>query len=47
LNTTTAFYFVTECLDIAVYVRLRVLMSQCIRALPGLDQFMNEPPTLQ
>ena len=41
LNTTTAFYFVTECSDIAVFVRLRVCMSQCIRTLPGLDQFGN------
>jgi len=28
LNTTTAFYFVTEFSDIAVFVRLRVCMSQ-------------------
>jgi len=41
LNTTTAFYFVTECSNIAVFVRLRVCMSQCIRTLPGLDQFRN------
>ena len=38
LNTTTAFYFVTECSDIAVFVSLRVCMSQCICTLPGLDQ---------
>jgi len=38
LNTTTAFYFATECSDIAVFVRLRVCMSQCIRTLPELDQ---------
>jgi len=38
LNTATAFYFVTECSDIAVFFRLRVCMSQCIRTLPGLDQ---------
>jgi len=24
-----------------VFVRLRVCMSQCIRTLPGLDQFRN------
>jgi len=41
LNTTTAFRFVTECSDIAVFVRLKVCMSQCIRTLPGLDQFGN------
>jgi len=41
LNTTTAFYFVTECSNIAVFVRLRVYMSQRIRTLPGLDQFRN------
>ena len=41
LNTTTAFYFVTEYSDIAVFVRLRVCMSQCIRTLPGFDQFRN------
>jgi len=36
------FYFVTECSDIAVFfVCLRVCMSQCIRTLPGLDQFRN------
>jgi len=34
-------YFVTECSEIAVFVRLRVCMSQCIRNLPGLDQFRN------
>ena len=39
LNTTTAFYFVTECSNIAVFVRLRVYMSQCIRTFPGFDQF--------
>jgi len=33
--------FVTEYSDIAVFVRLRVCMSQCIRTLPGLDQFRN------
>jgi len=32
---------VTECSNIAVFVRLRVCMSQCIRTLPGLDQFRN------
>jgi len=41
LNTTTAIYFVTEYSDIAVFVRLRVRMSQCIRTLLGLDQFRN------
>jgi len=41
LNTTTAFYFVTECSDIAVFVRLRVCVSQGIRTLPGLDQWRN------
>jgi len=41
LNTTTAFYFVTECSNTAVFVRLRVCMSQCIRTLPGLDQFSH------
>jgi len=34
-------YFVTECSNIAVFVRLRLCMSQCIRTLPGLDQFRN------
>jgi len=33
LNTTTTFYFVTECSDIAVFVRLRVCMSHCHNAL--------------
>ena len=32
---------VTECSNIAVFVRLRVCMSQCIRTLSGLDQFRN------
>ena len=41
LNTTTAFYFVTECSNFAVFVRLRVCMSQCTRTLAGLDQFRN------
>jgi len=41
LDTTTAFYFVSECSNIAVFVRLRVRMSQCIRTLSGLDQFRN------
>jgi len=41
LNTTTAFYFVTECSDIAVFVRLRVVVPHCIHTLPGLDQFRN------
>ena len=41
LNTTTVFYFVTECSDIAVFVRLRVCTSQCLRTLPGLDRFRN------
>jgi len=41
LNTTTAFYFVTECSNFAVFVRLMVFMSQCIRTLLGLDQFRN------
>jgi len=41
LNTTTAFYFATQCSDTAVFVRLRVCVSQCIRTLPGLDQFRN------
>jgi len=47
LNTTTAFYFVTEWSKIAVFVRLRVCMSQCIRTLPDLDQFRNYRPSLQ
>jgi len=34
-------YFVTGGSDIAVFVRLRVCMSQCIRTLPGLDQLRN------
>jgi len=46
LNTTTVFYFVTERSNIAVFVRLRVYMSQCIRTLPGLDQFWNSRSTL-
>jgi len=41
LNTASAFYFVTECSNIAVFVRLRVYISQCIRTLPGFDQFRN------
>jgi len=41
LNTSTAFYFVTECSNIAVFVRLRVCMSRRIRTLPGLDQFRD------
>jgi len=41
LNTATAFYFVTECSDIAVFIRLRVCMSQYIRTSPGLDQLRN------
>jgi len=41
LNTATAFDFVTECSNFAVFVRLRVCMSQCIRTLAGLDQFRN------
>jgi len=41
LNTTTAVYVVAECSDIAVFVHLRVCMSQCIRTLPGFDQFRN------
>jgi len=40
-KTTTAFYFATECSNIAVFVRLCVCMSQCIRTLPGLDKFRN------
>jgi len=40
-STTSAFYFVTECSDIAVFFRLRMCMSQCIRTLPGLDQYRN------
>jgi len=39
--TSTAYYFVIECSDIALFVRLRVCMSQRIRTLPGLDQFRN------
>jgi len=35
LITTTAFYFVTEYSDIAVFVRLGVCMSQCIHTLPS------------
>ena len=35
------FPFVTECSNFAVFARLRVCMSQCIRTLPGLDQFKN------
>jgi len=31
----------TECSNFAVSVRLRVCKSQCIRTLPGLDQFRN------
>ena len=38
LNTTTVFYFVTECSSIAVFVRLRVCMSQCIGTLLGLTR---------
>ena len=41
LNTTTAFYFVTEYSDIIVFIRLTVSMPQCISTLPGLDQFRN------
>jgi len=41
LNNTTAFYFVTEYSNIAVFVRLGLCMSQCIRTLSGLDQFRN------
>ena len=41
LNTATALYFVTECSSTAVFVRLRVCMSQCICTLAGLDQFRN------
>jgi len=42
LNTTTAFYFVNECSDTALFVRSRrVVMSQHISTLPGLDQFRN------
>jgi len=44
LNTTTAFYFVTECSNIAVFVRLRVCMSQRIRTLPDLDQLRTSVP---
>jgi len=47
LNTTTAFYFVTECLDIAVFLRLRCVMSQCIHTLPDLEQFRNGCSTQQ
>ena len=41
LKITTAIYFVIECSDIAVFAGLRVCVSQCIRTLPGLDQFRN------
>ena len=41
LKTTNACYFVTECSNIAVFVRLRECMSQCIRTLSGLEQFRN------
>jgi len=37
----SVFYFLSECSDIAVFVRLRVCMSQCIRTLPGLNHFRN------
>ena len=40
LNTTTAFYFVTEYSDITVFVRLRVCMSQRIRTLTGRGTFV-------
>jgi len=44
LNTTTAFYFVTDCSNIAMFVWWRV-MPQRICILPGLDQFRNWRPT--
>jgi len=49
LNTTTAFYFVTEYLDVAVFFRLMVCalcMPQYFRTLPGLDQGWTQCPTL-
>ena len=44
LNTTTAFYFATECSDIAVFEGL--CMPQYFRTLPGLDQGWTQCPTL-
>jgi len=35
LNTATAFYFVTECSDVAVFFRLRV--CECHNTFVGLD----------
>jgi len=37
LNTTTAFYSVTECSDVTVFLRTCACIPQHIRTLPGLD----------
>jgi len=45
-NTATAFYFVTECSDVAVFSFDGVWMPQYFRTLPGLDQGWTQCPTL-
>jgi len=44
LNTTTAFYFATECSDVTVFEG--VYMPQHFRTLPSLDQGWTQCPAL-
>ena len=41
LWTLQPYFTLWQCSDIAVFVRLMVCMSKCIRTLPGLDKFRN------